>query len=400
MWLSVGKSRRALLRVVMLAGSSWGGALTNSLNVLPHALYMVITDRCSNGCLFCYNGKNLSGRHDLSLVQWKQLISELLSWAPIKKVYVIGGEPLEYPDIASLIDYLTGCNLQVHVFSGGCDEALGGVFSAIMAKISGATVSFHGLEAVIGERTFRRQQAMVVRVAETLASLGGRNIMVNTTVSRLHTGRLLSIVETVGALIGRSPEFRTIETAKGRSSRQFVCYPASKDGQSDIWHQFGWPFSAGRMETSEAKLGWHRSEMADIFSPEELPLLARQDYLAEDGNALWNSVNGFPCSVDAGSNEGAAGIDRVTLRFDGHMVPCHINCQYSYGNALTTSTRLLWEQGYQLFRDPARVNVESVSRCLGLKSRRNCVAAVQTGLGLMSEGELIAKVSDHDRHPA
>lgn len=357
--------------------------------MLPNCIYVVLTDRCSNSCSFCYNKDSYAGRLDLSFLQWKSIFTDLLSWAPIRKVYLIGGEPLEYPEIDKLVEFLLSSGILVHLFSGGCDEEIYKMQKPILRQLSGVTVSFHGLESVVGVHTLRRQEAMVARMVEILGSQSDRDILINTTVSRLHAGFLLEIIEIVSSIIGRRTEYRQIPTADDRSYREYVCYPASEEGQSDVWHQFGWPFTSGKMKTAQDRLGWRRNEMSSLFSPAERSLLMRQDYVSEEGINVWNSVNGFPCSVDAGNHEGAVGIDRMTLRFDGHVVPCHINYQYSYGNALHTPTKDLWNNGYKLFREPSSVNVESVSRFLGLSSRRNCVAALQTGFSIMSEHDLV-----------
>jgi radical SAM protein with 4Fe4S-binding SPASM domain len=78
----------------------------SSRSNIPVYLTLVLTNRCSTNCLYCYADRSRRNIADeLSLSQWKQVINEIHSLG-IKKVDLTGGDPLFRNDSMEIIEYL------------------------------------------------------------------------------------------------------------------------------------------------------------------------------------------------------------------------------------------------------------------------------------------------------
>ena len=75
-----------------------------------------ISSRCNRNCSYCYGPKK---ENELSIVQAKKIV-DLLKSQGIKQIGITGGEPLLYPYIEELINYIYDCGIKIYL-STNCD---------------------------------------------------------------------------------------------------------------------------------------------------------------------------------------------------------------------------------------------------------------------------------------
>ena len=79
------------------------GNMRNRKSLTPELVDIKITDYCSFGCTFCYQGSTLKGKH-ASLASYKKLIDKLAE-LQVFEVAIGGGEPTEHPDFLEMLQY-------------------------------------------------------------------------------------------------------------------------------------------------------------------------------------------------------------------------------------------------------------------------------------------------------
>lgn len=80
----------------------------NKLNV-----YFELTLECNSECRYCFN-RTFSRRSQLSLIEWKELISRIPKGSSIT---LFGGEPTLYPELRKLIEMIDSKGLSIILFS-------------------------------------------------------------------------------------------------------------------------------------------------------------------------------------------------------------------------------------------------------------------------------------------
>lgn len=103
-----------------------------------------ITSRCNRNCSYCYGPKK---ENELSIVQAKRIV-DLLKSQGVKQIGITGGEPLLYPYIEELINYIYDCEIKIYL-STNCDfyerysRLIKSKISILGVPVDGATDVLH-----------------------------------------------------------------------------------------------------------------------------------------------------------------------------------------------------------------------------------------------------------------
>jgi len=89
-----------------------------------------VTQECNEDCIYCYNVwkhcRYPKGR--LGLGEWKKIIRKLKEESRVKLVSISGGEPLLYPELLDLVDFIKMNGISVNLLTNGAliDEKIAG----------------------------------------------------------------------------------------------------------------------------------------------------------------------------------------------------------------------------------------------------------------------------------
>lgn len=89
-------------------------------NNLKHFIFELIQE-CNQNCIFCYN---VWKHHEypggiLSLDGWKQIVLKLKNETKLNLISISGGEPLLYPDVLELIDFIKNEKIKINFLTNG-----------------------------------------------------------------------------------------------------------------------------------------------------------------------------------------------------------------------------------------------------------------------------------------
>jgi MoaA/NifB/PqqE/SkfB family radical SAM enzyme len=84
-----------------------------------HFLYLEVTHRCNLRCISCYTSAGVEKEDTLTLEERKSVVRQAKTMG-VRSVSLSGsGEPLLYPDLFELIDYIRSLDMVVVVFTNG-----------------------------------------------------------------------------------------------------------------------------------------------------------------------------------------------------------------------------------------------------------------------------------------
>jgi len=80
-----------------------------------------VTDSCNLECLYCYNKeeREKQKRRELSVEKWKLILDDIIAYNKPEVITISGGEPLTYPDVQELVDYISLCNIKTGIITNG-----------------------------------------------------------------------------------------------------------------------------------------------------------------------------------------------------------------------------------------------------------------------------------------
>jgi MoaA/NifB/PqqE/SkfB family radical SAM enzyme len=316
-------------------------------------VHLLVTAQCRNRCAFCFNSGNVpAAGAELATEGWISILNQVAELPALRYVFLLEREPLERPDLVRLLDVLRRRRAQIFLCSGGSDLFTEETACDLSTRVDGFIASFHGNVGVLNDVTYDRQRQMLARLGRHFVGKPV-NLDINTTVTRLHKGRLMSIVQESARLLGRHP---VVES----SGRQKVVRYAGPGGTTEpqrIRHNFVRPCLEGGMLREQEKLFWTQAER-EWFGEEADFLRWGENCYADVDRPLESfstSVNGRPCGFSYDS-QGAAGFNRLTIRWDGKIIPCASNPGFVMGDAASQALEEIWKQAYHLWRVPDVIN--------------------------------------------
>lgn len=316
-------------------------------------VHLLITARCRNHCSFCFNTGNIPGAAaELDTGRWLPILEQIADIPSLRYVFFLEREPFERKDITELLAPLRKSKAQIFMCSGGSDNLSDEVAREVSFLIDGFIASYHGDVGVLDRGAYERQKTLLSRAREHF--LGKPiSVDVNTTVTRRHRSRLMQIVGEVGEILGLEPRL----VRKGR--RASILYESRSGALANprVRHNFVRPCLAGGMLKLQEELFWPPDER-EWFGEEAAFLRWEENCYADVPAPLdffSRSVNGRPCGWSKDS-QGAVGYNRLTIRWDGKVIPCASSPDYLLGDATRESIQTIWETSYGLWRMPAVVN--------------------------------------------
>jgi radical SAM protein with 4Fe4S-binding SPASM domain len=82
------------------------------------SMEMEFNKNCNFRCLYCYASDNTVHRNELSKHEFLDLINQARELGA-RKIIVLGGEPMLYPPIVEMLQYIRGLDMDVELFTNG-----------------------------------------------------------------------------------------------------------------------------------------------------------------------------------------------------------------------------------------------------------------------------------------
>jgi len=82
------------------------------------SLEIEFSTRCNFVCLYCYSQKHLMRDKEITQDEMKDVIVQAKNLGA-RKIIILGGEPLLYPDILNIINFINGLNMEIEMFTNG-----------------------------------------------------------------------------------------------------------------------------------------------------------------------------------------------------------------------------------------------------------------------------------------
>jgi len=73
---------------------------------------------CNFNCIYCYARNGVSGKQELTAEEIRDVIDQAKKIG-VKKVIILGGEPMLYPRIMEMIDFIKGLDIEIELFTNG-----------------------------------------------------------------------------------------------------------------------------------------------------------------------------------------------------------------------------------------------------------------------------------------
>ncbi len=158
---------------------------------VPRFATLELTLQCPYRCETCGSDAGRARRDELSLAQWHRVVEELVELG-CRRITLMGGEPLAFPDWRSLAELATRRRIEVEMVTSGA--GLTEDVAAAMADVplASVTVSVDGTEAVHDQQ--RRVPGAFRRALNTIATLRRHGLAVGVS-TQLNTATVPTLAE-------------------------------------------------------------------------------------------------------------------------------------------------------------------------------------------------------------
>ena len=80
------------------------------------SLEIEFSTRCNFVCPYCYSQKHLISDKEITQDEIKNAIIQAKNLGA-RKIIILGGEPLLYPDILNMINFINGLDMEIEMFT-------------------------------------------------------------------------------------------------------------------------------------------------------------------------------------------------------------------------------------------------------------------------------------------
>lgn len=317
---------------------------------------IMVTTQCHNFCSFCFNRNDIPmTRQELSIDEWIAVLNDLKQNTTMKNVFFVGRECFDKANFERLIEVAGKLGFQVYLYTGGSDNLTLEAAQNCALWLRHMIVSFHGLESIISHQTYSRQVRLLELVRDVFLP-SEVHITVTTTVTKKHAGKIKALTDQIAQLIGRKAEI--YEEDDHLMIRYCSERKSKEEWEPSVIHNFAQPCLQGGMLQHLEELAWTMEKDSELFTDVERRLIGNHRCSRQIERILEHSLspNGRPCGTSIDDVIGAAGLNRMTIRWDGEVVPCNSSYRYSFGNILKKGAVSLWETAYSSMRIPEIVN--------------------------------------------
>ena len=162
------------------------------LQKVPHVVNFHITDKCNFGCIYCFSKFK---QKNLPLEDAKCVIDAIVEFFHLNgicngRINIAGGEPLLYPQLDAIIDYIHAQGLLVSVISNGSFldasriQKWGGKVNTIGLSIDALSESTNKIIGRChGDKTITMEH--LLKLADAIHA-NGIKLKINTVISKLN----------------------------------------------------------------------------------------------------------------------------------------------------------------------------------------------------------------------
>lgn len=350
------------------------------------SVMLMLTAKCRNKCDFCLNAHNIPmTRPELTVAQWLAVFDDLRRNTTTESLIFVEREMFDKPGCFDLLEAAAALGFRVQVCSGGSDNLTLDTATRCASLLNHLVISFHGPK-VVSRATYQRQ-IRLLELARDVFLPANVGVTITMTVTRKHAGQLDALTSFIAETLERRKVFYT----KGQSL--YLRYETEDSGghAAPALQNFVQPCNQGGMRRHLADLGWTMEDANSLFSDQERRLLSAHRCSRDPQRILAYAelVNGRPCGLEPEGEAGAAGYNRMTIRWDGEVVPCASSYRFTYGNILDHGAADLWQHSYQTMRVPEIVNAYTIWRAFGAQGTC-CYGQDAAYTGQLSEAEIVA----------
>jgi MoaA/NifB/PqqE/SkfB family radical SAM enzyme len=170
----------------------------------PSAVRVTLTERCNYRCQYCFHWRRERYKPELSLEEWKAIISDLHEYIGPFPVQFLGGEPMIWPGFVQLVQHCSSLGMRWGVISNGSALSRKSVPAIVAARPSNIDISLDASDPAIHDLargvdgSHRHIVDGVMRLVAARAAAKQRfPIRIKTTFHRLNAGHLVELVEWV-----------------------------------------------------------------------------------------------------------------------------------------------------------------------------------------------------------
>lgn len=324
---------------------------------------LMITTKCNNSCAFCLNIGNIPQvREELSISEWLKVFNYLKKHTSVKHLIFAERELFDKPGIEQLIEIGGKQGFRLQVRTGGSDSLTPEIARFCAPYIQHIAVSYHGIESILGSKTHERQIKLLELIRDIFIP-AGVGVTVSTSITRKHAGKIYQITDEIAALLDRK------KVIFQKDDHLAIQYQSTTKSQHEpaIIQNFVQPCLQGGMLKHRDDLAWTMEQDGHIFDETERQLISDHRCSRRPRRILEYSLlpNGRPCGLGTHGTQGAAGLNRLTIRWDGEVVPCCASYRYTYGNVLEQDINDLWDHSYKSMRVPEIVNAYTIWKAYG-----------------------------------
>lgn len=87
------------------------------MNKESYVVNLHILEQCNYKCKYCFS--HFNSKSLLSIEEWKEIVDNIALNIPVKRFNIAGGEPLLYPRIDELIEYIKSKDIDVSIITNG-----------------------------------------------------------------------------------------------------------------------------------------------------------------------------------------------------------------------------------------------------------------------------------------
>jgi radical SAM protein with 4Fe4S-binding SPASM domain len=182
-------------------------ASSSSTESIPiTAVHLQLTNKCNYRCTYCYASSGVPAHPMLALNLLERLVDQILELSPHCHYELSGGEPLLYPHVFAIADYIkrSGNNLVLltngSLVNKGNALRIKDLFSLIKVSLDGPTGAIN--DQTRGKGTFAKAR----RGFDALLAAGA-NVLVSMTLTQRNIDQVESMIEEFGNLVTFAPMF-------------------------------------------------------------------------------------------------------------------------------------------------------------------------------------------------
>lgn len=184
-----------------------GDSDDNRARLLPlHTLHLQLTNKCNYRCSYCYARSGAQSHPMLPLEILTEVVDEVTTLSPHCRYELSGGEPLLYPDVFELSEYIRSKDNPISLLTNGSlineknHRRVAELFDFIKISLDGPSPQLNDLTR--GRGTYKKAR----RAIDLLRSVGA-TVSVSMTVTRNNIDHVPAMVGEFGNILTFAPMF-------------------------------------------------------------------------------------------------------------------------------------------------------------------------------------------------